>query len=154
VLHKKFNHLKIIFEMNKFKPTEKPIEEVPKKTKSTAKPNKAFKFATSIINGAFLSKENAIAQVPFIFFVVFLCMLYISNSYYAEGMVRDINKTSNDLKELRSEFITTKSDLMHASKQSEVAVMAIQLGIQESTTPPYKIIVSSEETIAKTDTIN
>jgi Bacteriodetes cell division protein (FtsL-like) len=126
--------------MNKFKPKEEPtVTETKVKPKVKAKPNKALRFATGIINGAFLSKENALAQVPFIFFIVFLCMLYISNSYYAEGMVRDINKTSNELKELRSEYITTKSDLMHASKQSEVAVIAKAIGIDESTTPPYKI---------------
>ncbi len=141
--------------MNKFKPTETPTKEAPQKTKVKvkAKPNKALRFATGIINGAFLSKENALAQVPFIFFIVFLCMLYISNSYYAEGMVRDINKTTNELKELRSEYITTKSDLMHASKQSEVAVIATAIGIEESTTPPYKIVDNNNSTTTK-DTTN
>lgn len=141
--------------MNKFKPTETPTKEAPQKAKTMVKPNKALRFATGIINGAFLSKENALAQVPFIFFIVFLCMLYISNSYYAEGMVRDINKTTNELKELRSEYITTKSDLMHASKQSEVAVIATAIGIEESTTPPYKIVVNNNENSTTTkDTTN
>lgn len=141
--------------MNKFKPTESKSTVEKKQTTPKTKPNKALKFVTNIINGAFLSKENAVAQVPFIFFIVFLCMLYISNSYYAEGMVRDINKTTNELKELRSEYITTKSDLMHASKQSEVATIAIKLGIEESTTPPQKIVITTPLiTATVTDTIN
>ncbi len=139
--------------MNSFKPTEPKPEK--KQTSPKAKPNKALRFVTNIINGAFLSKENAVAQVPFIFFIVFLCMLYISNSYYAEGMVRDINKTTNELKELRSEYITTKSDLMHASKQSEVATIAVKLGIEESTTPPQKLVITTPSvTTTITDTLN
>jgi hypothetical protein len=56
-----------------------------------------------------------------------------------------VNKVSNQLKELRSEYISTKSELMFASKQSEVAKSALELGLSEPVVPPIKIEVDSLE---------
>ena len=88
-----------------------------------------------------LRNENFIHALPFIFFLSFIAMVYIANSYYAEKTIREIDKTNNELKELRSEYISTKSDLMLISKQSEVAKAVISMQIKESIVPPKKIIV-------------
>ena len=64
----------------------------------------------------------------------------MANGYYAEQTVRKINKVTNELKELKSEYITSKSELMFISKQSEVAKLSVKLGIKESVTPPKKIV--------------
>lgn len=40
--------------------------------------------------------------------------------------------------------MTTKSELMFKSKQSEVAVMVEELGLEESVKAPYKIEVIEE----------
>ena len=72
-----------------------------------------------------------------------LAILYIGNGYYADSKIRQVNKVNNQLKELRSEYISTKSDLMFASKQSEVAKMALQIGLKEPIVPPTKILVDS-----------
>ncbi|MBL0102678.1 MAG: hypothetical protein IPP51_02225 [Bacteroidetes bacterium] len=59
--------------------------------------------------------------MPFILFVSVLTMGYIANSYYAERVIRDIDRTKNELKERHAEYISTMSRLMYQSKQSEVA---------------------------------
>ena len=61
------------------------------------------------------------------------------------GKIREFNKTTNQLKELRSEYISTTSELMFASKQSEVAKSAEKLGLREPIVPPTKIEVDSAE---------
>ena len=96
-----------------------------------------------IINGNFLTKEHSLKQAPFIFFLSLMAMLYIANSYFAERKIRQINKVNNELKELRSEYITSKSKLMFVTKQSEVAKAAETMGlsIKESVVSPGKIIV-------------
>jgi len=88
-----------------------------------------------------LNHEHAIKLLPYIFFVAILAMLFIANSYVAEKTIREIDHIATELKELRSEYITTKSDLMVLSKQSQVAKMAVSLGIKESVVPPKKIII-------------
>jgi hypothetical protein len=72
-------------------------------------------------------------------------ILYIANGYYAEKVVRDLHKTGNDVKELRSEYITIKSDLNYKSKQSQVAQATEGIKIYESTIPPTKIVVDQNE---------
>ena len=96
-----------------------------------------------MVNGNFLTKDFTIQQLPFVFFLTLIAILYISNTYYAEKTVRRINNVTNELKELRSEYITTKSDLMFISKQSEVAKAALIYGIKESVVPPKKIVIGN-----------
>lgn len=99
----------------------------------------------TVLDGSFLTKENFMKSLPFVFFLTGLAIFYISNSYYAERTVRDIDNISTELKELRSEFITTKSELMFRSKQSEVANAVADLGIEESRMPPKKIVIKEGE---------
>jgi len=117
-------------------------EEKPKKKKEAGKVSKSL---ANIFSGNFLSKDNVVGLLPFIFFLTFLGILYIANGYYAEKIVRDLHKTGNDVKELRSEYITIKSDLNFNSKQSQVAQATEQLKVYESTTPPTKIVVDENE---------
>ncbi len=59
--------------------------------------------------------------------------------------MRDLHKTGNDVKELRSEYITIKSDLNYKSKQSQVAQATESIQIYETTIPPTKIIVDEDD---------
>ena len=70
-------------------------------------------------------------------------MLYIANSYYAEKTIRQIDRVNQELKEMRSEYISTKSELMIMSRQSQVAASVEELGLKESVVPPKKIILKS-----------
>ena len=88
---------------------------------------------------AYFNKENLGNSLPFIFFFGFLLMVYISNNYYAEKTIREKEKIKNELKELRSEYISVKSALIFGSKQSEVAKIVAPMGIKESVVPPQKI---------------
>jgi hypothetical protein len=123
---------------NKLRETTKEEIKVPK---STSKVVRSF---LNVLSGSFLSKEITLKFLPFIFYLTFIAICYIANGYYAENKVRQINKLTNELKELRSEFIITKSDLMFFSKQSEVAKSALLLGIKESKEPPRKIVLKSD----------
>ncbi|MBL7917863.1 MAG: hypothetical protein JNM96_05670 [Bacteroidia bacterium] len=115
------------------------------KTKST-KPGKKgvlARFLAGIFSGTFLANEKNFRHVPFILFLACTAIVYIAYGYYADDTIRDVNKISNNLKELRSEFIYTKSELMFASKQSEVAKAVESIGLKEPTTPPLKIEIDS-----------
>lgn len=126
--------------MNKYKTTETLEEIIPQKDAP-----KVVKSLSSIFSGSFLSKDNVISYLPYTFFLTFLGILYIANGYYAEETVRGLYKTTSELKELRSEYITIKSDLNYQSKQSQVAFATQNLGIKESVVPPSKIVVSTSE---------
>ena len=86
-----------------------------------------------------------VKYLPKILFVMVLGLLYISNTHYAEKTVRKINTVQAEVEDLRADYTTLKSDLMFASKQSEVAKKVKVFGLEESLTPPHKIVVEQGE---------
>lgn len=82
-----------------------------------------------------------VQYLPKILFGLFLGLLYISNTHYAEKTVRKIDHVQSEVEDLRADYTTLKSDLMFASKQSEVARKVKSLGLKESLNPPTKIVV-------------
>ncbi|MBL4624907.1 MAG: hypothetical protein JKY42_07185 [Flavobacteriales bacterium] len=106
-----------------------------------------FKSLVGLVNGNALAREEFVVHLPYMMFLALIALMYIINGYWAEGAVREINRSSVELKEMRSEYITTKSDLMYISKQSKISgiVAERKLGLKESYTPPKKIVVKSQE---------
>ncbi len=108
---------------------------------------KEYKRSSSIkdfIDGSILNSRNFIRQLPYILFLTLLALLYIANRYHAEKVVRETSRLRSEVKELRAEAITIASKLMNISKQSEVAKMVEERGLdlKESTEPP--IIIKKE----------
>ena len=124
---------------NKIKNTE---ESNVKQKKSS---NGFFRALGDVFSGGFVRKENVVTVLPYLFFLTVLGLVYIANGYYAQGTVRSLYKVGNELKELRSEYITIKSDLNFISKQSQVAIDAEKHGVLESVTPPSKIMITKKE---------
>lgn len=102
-----------------------------------------------VLNGNFLTKDDVLFHLPYLLFLCLLALIYIANGYVAEDTVRKLNKVGREVKEFRSEYITTKSELMYKSKQSELAEFIDRkgLGLKESFEPPKKIVVESENLI-------
>jgi hypothetical protein len=86
-----------------------------------------------------------VQYLPKILFVMVLSLIYIGNTHYAEKTVRKINNMQAEVEDLRADYTTMKSDLMFASKQSEVALKVKAYGLKESLTPPYKVVVKKGE---------
>ena len=124
--------------MNEFKKPEK------EKRKSKVKLGKWTTPFVQLITGEFMRKDNLVNSLPFLFFLTFLGICYIANGYYAEKTIREIYKTSRDLKELRSEYITIKSDLEVLKQQSQVALTIKSMGLKESTSPPKKLVIQED----------
>ena len=82
-----------------------------------------------------------VQYLPKILFVMMLGLLYISNTHNAEKTIRKIDQVQSDVEDLRADYTTLKSDLMFASKQSEVARKVKNLGLKESLNPPTKVVV-------------
>lgn len=121
--------------VNELRPTPKP--QKPRKKGVLAKG------LSSVFSGTFLTSDRTLNHLPYILFLTVIAVLYIANGYYADDKTRQENKLKNEIKEKHSEFISTTSELMFASKQSEVAKAAEELGLKEPVVPPIKIKVDS-----------
>lgn len=75
-------------------------------------------------------------NIPYFLFLSLLAVLYIYNGHYSDNTIKDINKTSRDLKEMQYEYKSLRSEVMFRSKQSELAKAVGPLGLKELTRPP------------------
>ena len=85
-------------------------------------------------------------NLPLVFLIAVFGILHVANNHRIEKKIREINSLEKELKQLRWMYMTSKSELMFKSKQSEVAKMVEELGLEESVKAPYKIEVK-EDTI-------
>lgn len=118
---------------------EKMNESVEKKVEETQN------FLRTFLDTKQLSSYLVAKNLPFIAFLAFLGLLYISNRHLAERTVRSIDRLGKDVKELSWDYKSSSSELMKLTTQSEIAKRADTLGLKERTEPPIKIQVIKEE---------
>jgi hypothetical protein len=123
---------------------EQDVEDIKIKTPKVAGMGRAV---MGVMSGEVFGSEELIKHLPYVGFLVFLGLIYIGVGFSAEGSVRQINKDKSELKEMRSEYITIKSDLMYATKQSELIKILHQKGLtlEESFQPPKKIEITEDQ---------
>ena len=78
-------------------------------------------------------------QLPFVIFLTFIGVLYIANSYYVEGTVREMEKVKKDIIEAKNEFVITKTESSLMGQRIEVLKLVEALGLQEFAIPAYKL---------------
>ncbi|WP_276500413.1 FtsL-like putative cell division protein [Terrimonas pollutisoli] len=78
-----------------------------------------------------LNYQSVVRQIPFFLFLTFLAVLYIYNGHLADKTVRNISKTTREVRELQHEYKTVKSEVMFRSKQSELVKAVEPLGLKE-----------------------
>lgn len=89
--------------------------------------------------------KNWLNNLPLLLFVAILGIIHVANNHMVEYKVREINTLEREIKEMRWHYMTSKSQLMFQSKQSEVAKMVEEFGLQELKSPPFKIEVEKDE---------
>lgn len=99
----------------------------------------------SLLDGTFLTKDRFRRAMPFIIFLILLGILYITNIFHVEKTKRQIDDLDEELRELRYEYITSRSKLMYESKSSEIARKLKDTGIGESLDPPVKIVAGQDD---------
>jgi hypothetical protein len=130
---------------NTYKEPESIEPEVKKeKPERKRKRNPVIRGIQIVLDGTVLANNSVLKGIPFVFYVALLIVFYIANTYYAEKKIIEIEKIKKELKELRSENITSKSKLMYYSRQSEVIKRIDLYGIKESLIPPRKIFVEPD----------
>lgn len=97
-----------------------------------------------LLNGKYLSGQKFLDQLPFLLYLCGLGIGYIAYGYFTESTVKQIYRVDAELKELKAEYLTSQSMLQQIRQQSNIAEAIKDLGLQESVTPPQKIVLSFE----------
>lgn len=99
----------------------------------------------NIIKGTFLVSDDAFNNWRFIIFLSLLALVMIASSHTADRKVHQIAQLNNQVKELKSEYLDVRKQLMQTKMESKITAAMLGRGLQPSTTPPQKIKIISKE---------
>jgi hypothetical protein len=99
-----------------------------------------------LVSGSMVTEKIILKNLGFLFMLTILGAIYIANRFHAERITRDTARLQKEVRDLRSESLSTSADLMELSRQSEVfrLVKERELGLEELREPPFKIIVDKK----------
>jgi len=97
-----------------------------------------------LLSGTMVSEKLILKNLGYISLITLLLAIYIANRFHAEKITRETSKVLREVKDLKSESLSTSADLMYVSHQSEVYRLVRERGLnlEELKTPPYKLLVN------------
>jgi cell division protein FtsL len=86
-----------------------------------------------------LNDEVFFKNLPFVVFLTSLGFLYITNSYYLEQTVREMESVKNEINDQNNEFVITKTQVSIMGQRNEVVEKVGKIGLKESKKPPFQL---------------
>ena len=80
-------------------------------------------------------------NIPFVFFLFFLGLIYIANSNFADKQVRQIQVLEKDIKDLKWRYNSAKAEVMLSTKQSEIEKRVEPYGLRATNQRTKRIII-------------
>ncbi|WP_339888277.1 FtsL-like putative cell division protein [uncultured Flavobacterium sp.] len=99
----------------------------------------------SLLKAKFLVSDDSLKNWKFIVFLIVLAMIMIANNHRYDAKNYRITELTNEVKELRSKFVDTRSDLMKLKMESTITTKMEARGIKPSEVSPQKIKVLKTE---------
>ncbi|MCT8338727.1 S-adenosyl-methyltransferase [Flavobacteriaceae bacterium TK19130] len=97
----------------------------------------------NIIKGKFLVSDDALKNWRFILFLSILALIMIASSHSADQKVHRIAQLNNNVKELKSEYLDVRKQLMQAKMESRITAAMAKRGLMPSVTPPQIIKITN-----------
>ena len=99
----------------------------------------------TILGGRVLVRNKFSKQFPFMIYITLLLMAIITNTYIAEGKIRELARATRTLNNFQVDYVQVQSDIMEASKQSVLAKKLAGSGLKEIKEPPTRIEVEQQK---------
>ena len=96
-----------------------------------------------ILKGGFLVDEGAAKNWSMLVFLAGLALVMIASSHNIDRKVQKIAVLNKEMRELRSEFVSTRSDLMKVKMESTIIRKLAEEGLFVAENPPQKIVVKN-----------
>lgn len=107
--------------------------------------SKVKKNIYQVLRGGFLINEGAFKNWRLILFIVGLLLIMISSAHSSDKKVIKISELNKQQRELRAQYIDTKTRLMRMKMESNIREKAKKMGLKPAKTPPKKITVQHKE---------
>ena len=96
---------------------------------------KRFKaFGDLLSEGSWITKN-----LNYFLFLSGIAILYIANGHMADKTIRNINVTTQQIKDLQYEYKTVKSEVMYKSEEAQVEKAAEPLGLKITKDVPQRL---------------
>ncbi len=99
----------------------------------------------NIVKGRFLVSDDTFKNWRFVVFLSILALIMIGSSHTSDKKVHRIARLSNEAKELKSEYLDVRKQLTQAKMESKLTAVMSKTGLQTSTIPPQKIIITKKQ---------
>lgn len=96
------------------------------------------------LRGGFLADERNAVHWPFLLYLGSLALISIYSAHSADRKVFRIAEMRTELKELKSQYVSTRSQLMNATKLSVVGEKVKTQGLSQSAESGYVIFKEEE----------
>jgi hypothetical protein len=83
----------------------------------SAKRGKDTNALTQILNGEFLTKSFVLNNLPYIFFIILLLIVFVAKGYYVKQLNDEIKINEAELNQNAADFIEAKSKLEEETKR-------------------------------------
>lgn len=98
-----------------------------------------------VLRGSFLTSGDAAKNWRFIMFASLLAVVMISSAHRADEKVHYLGSLSEEVLELKSEFVDVRTRLQQARLESKIRGKVMAMGLAPSKNPPRKIKIASED---------
>ncbi|MBT30827.1 MAG: hypothetical protein CMO01_14310 [Thalassobius sp.] len=123
--------------MNAFNTYAKVKQEKKKKPSMLGQVSGKFDFT--------FDDKTAIKFIPFFFFLTFLGLIYISNTYYADKLAKKIGDMEKEVNRLRVDYGSRKYEFVSVSKFEEISKKVKGLGLIENNEPVIRLETKEEK---------
>lgn len=83
-------------------------------------------------------------NLPFVYFLALLGVIYIAFGHYAERNMRKIDSLQDQLQEQRWHYMSVHSEMMREGSRSEVSDVVSESGLRTPRVAPHEIIVEGK----------
>ncbi|MFI3330522.1 MAG: FtsL-like putative cell division protein [Rikenellaceae bacterium] len=110
-------------------------------TPEPKKRSKTLSAMSSVVTGNILLDLKDMGVLRHLIKVIIVIMLYMSNGYSMYNRYREENALKREIKELRAKSVTISSQVMNATRQSEILRELKLRGLDIcSSTTPHKVL--------------
>ena len=108
------------------------VDKSSKGTNKSVKSGKDANALTQILNGEFLTKSFVLNNLPYIFFILLLLIVFVAKGYYVKQINDEIEINERELNQNAADFTESKTKLEEETKRYKLVEKLQERELKES----------------------
>ena len=100
---------------------------------------------TQILNGEFLTKSFVLNNLPYIFFILLLLIVFVAKGYYVKQLNTDIRNNQSELNQNAADYIDFKTQLESETRRYKLVERLKERELKESLNATKVIRINENE---------